>query len=380
MANATLLSTRDPRFGSLLEDLLTGCGSAAGNLDRLVSAARMKGTPVARRAAEGLIAAMGDAEALMVGAEMEAIALASLGHSWDPRRSADMVLSRFGTDGQDRSLQQVGDLFGVSRQTVCSTIQLALSACPRSAYAPATRQLVDVVRTLACRTRAEIEEAARPLLGTDQSLEGALRFAYAFLALACPLSGQRDLSVEKRRGMPAAAQDMPRATVLAFARATVGAVGACHWSTVVALVGEELPGTVNRGLYESAIDGHPHAIWLDRSRGWATFADVPWPVLDQVLRGAKGRHSNKATVPSITHLIAEHLRGRTELDPDNQLLDVIPPLRILIAAVTLRARSDQSRVAGRLMPLDLGDMLVGGGSAGGPISRSVLVPAAGLCA
>lgn len=123
-----------------------------------------------------------NAPTMTVGEEIASISSAAGRVLRDAGRGSALLALRYGAAGHAASLAYCAEVFGVSRETVSQQLRLCRSVCTTRTYAPATRALHGLVASHGSVSCSPARAVAR-LLGPDQSVDGALLFAYEVLGL-----------------------------------------------------------------------------------------------------------------------------------------------------------------------------------------------------
>lgn len=293
LPDGSCLTTSDPRFGDALQQLIKAAGAQTETLDGLLTqlAASSLSEPT-RSAREALLSGLRHAEEMSVEDEIRDVLTGALRAAKTRDRSVRMVMARYGCDGQQRTLDDVGTLFGITRMSVLSAVQLARKHISEDCHAPACRSLALRVHDLK-GSLAETQLNLNHLLGPTQDLLGALQFTADFIdsAVSTPwvefrsarpskkpvaetTSPREDLVETQPQASPAEGLEVAR-----IARKISARDGACHWAAVAGWAAEALQSFVSRSACASAIGDCQDALWLDEVSGWAVVGDMrnsPW--------------------------------------------------------------------------------------------------------
>lgn len=289
------------------------------------------GSPALASVAHALRHAVHSAADMNVQEEINDIASRVSRATRNRSRTTTQICLRYGSDGTPRSLDDVAELFAISRQSVFTQINIARSLCSKSDFAPALRRLAQALDAHAGRPIDAVEHDLRPLLGPTQRLVPALQFAKDFFGIVptTPLysalpPGARTLrkylgeaAAHTNRGVIAALRDRFRSDGLCYAADAIAAVppGSNHASPSSALL--------------DAVTHDPSIVWLGPDQRWLLFVNPVSPLVRGLVQIAHVAHPHPVSIASA----ADGLRVLLDRNPAS----VQPSIELLRDAVRLLA-------------------------------------------
>lgn len=288
-------------------------------------------SPALAAVAHALRAAVHAAASMSVQDEIADIASRISRATRNRSRTASQIALRYGSDGTSRSLDDLADLFGITRQAVYKQITIARSLCSKSDFAPALRRLAAAVDDQAGRAIEVVERDLRRLLGPTQSLVGALQFAKDFFGIvpATPLYSARPAGSRTLRKYVGEAAAHRNVCVLDALRDRFSQDGLCYGSDAIPAVASSSDAASSSATLVDAVSADPSIAWLGPDRRWLLWLHLDSPLVRALLQIAHVAHPRPVSIAAA----ANGLRGLLDLNPSS----VQPPIELLRAAVVLLA-------------------------------------------
>lgn len=289
------------------------------------------GNPALASVAHALRDAVQSAAAMTVQDEISDIAFRISRATRNRSRTTSQITLRYGCDGTTRSLDDVAELFKITRQSIFRQISIARSLCSKSDFAPALRRLAAALDENAGRPVEAVERALRPLLGPNQSLLGALQFAKDFFGISpsTPLYSARtagSTALRKYVGKAAAHRNVGLVDAL---RERFVATGLCYTVDALAAVDPSSTTASSTGALLDAVNADPTIAWLGPDRRWLVWLHLDSPLVRALLQIAHTAHPYPVPISAA----ADGLRAcldRVQAGPQ-------PPIQLLRASVALLA-------------------------------------------
>lgn len=279
--------------------------------------------------ASNLLRSVNAARSMTVQEEIEDFAAIISRANRNRSATASMITMRFGCDGTFRSLDDCASAFGVTRQAIFNSIATARSLCSSTDYCPALRSLVRSVDELSGRSLAAAQDELRPLLGSSQSLQGALHFAKEFLGLSPRTTVYSATPSGSRSRARFLGKDSAKRSLALFApiRSAIVTSGLAYTADAISALS---PGSADSvGLHElqDAIAHDPSIVFLGHERRWLVWTDPQSPLLQALLQVCHVAHPFPLPVSEAAQALRAHL--------DAVSATVHPPISLLREAVLL---------------------------------------------
>lgn len=287
------------------------------------------GSPTLSAVAYALRDAVHSAAAMTVQEEISDVATRISRATRNRSRTTSQLTLRYGSDGTPRSLNDVAELFGITRQSIFNQLNIARSLCSKGDYVPALRRLADAVDERTGRTIESVERDLRPLLGPTQSLVGALQFAKDFFGIvpSTPLYSARPAGSPALRKYVGEAAALSSVGVLAALRDRFNSEGLCYVSDALASIhpGPDSPSATD-ALFD-AVSADPSVVWLGPDRRWLLWLHPQSPLILTLLQVTHVAHPHPLSFADAADALRALLdRTSAPVQPSTELLRAAVPL------------------------------------------------------